>query len=202
MNDNELLARIENLENEVETLKVIIKMLKKDADFSALKKTPEESYDPNEFDIENGILYKYLGKSEEVTIPYGVKIISENAFAGNNIIKKVNFPDTVTEIEEYAFCGCENLVEVNNTENITKIRSNTFYRCIKLEKININNVIKIGNYAFYECESLKRIRCSDNLELIGSNAFKDCKILNVSIPDTCIIEVFALSNCKNVKIRK
>ena len=196
MNDNELLARIENLENEVETLKVIIKMLKKDADFSAIKKTPEESYDPNEFDIEDGVLYEYLGNSEEVTIPYGVKIIGENAFKENQKIKKVNFPDTVTEIDQYVFYNCVSLAEVNNTENITKIGCYSFFNCSKLEKININNVIKIGNGVFWECKSLKRLRISNNTESIGNYAFYGCENLTISVNNACSYEKDSFYGCK------
>ena len=205
MNDNE---KIENLENEIKSLKGIIEILSKDAKFTPGKAqtTPEKPpvevfedvsvkqtkmffeddtidvtpYDPEDFDIEDGLLHEYLGKREEVTIPYGVTIIGNGAFKNNQRIKKVNFPDTVTEVSKQAFCNCKNLVEVNNAKN----------------------VIKIGSTAFYECSSLKRLRFSENIELIGENAFSDCSNLRISVPSTCKCVGWAFYCCKNVVIRE
>ena len=53
----------------------------------------------NEFDIRNGILYKYTGNSEVVVIPDSVHIIHEKAFRHCAVIKSVEVPDSVTSIE-------------------------------------------------------------------------------------------------------
>ncbi|MBD5159252.1 MAG: leucine-rich repeat domain-containing protein [Ruminococcus sp.] len=208
MNENEILARIENLENEVESLKMIVKMLSKDSDFSTVnvpvtpEKQPEESYDPNDFDIENGVLVEYTGKSEEVTIPYGVTIIGNGAFSQNKTIQKVNFPDTVTEIGEKSFYRCSKLVEVNISVNCIKMGSSAFASCHNLEKIDINNIKRIPRFAFDLCRNLKRLIVSENTEIIENFAFRGCENLRISVPETCNYDRCSFSYCKIVEIRE
>ena len=207
MNDNE---KIENLEKEIKSLKGIIDILSKDAKFSPVKAqtTPEnprveisedipeeqamkffeeeiidiftELYDPEEFDIEDGILHEYLGDSEEVTIPYGVIKIGNGAFNNNQKIEKINFPDTLTEIGKRAFAKCTNLAEINN----------------------IKNIKKIDDRAFDNCHILKRLRFSENIKLIGEGAFNWCQNLRISVPETCECNYGAFNRCKSVVIRE
>ena len=187
MKHEEIIARIETIEKELQELKKIVK----ESAQEETERPPEEiaifseEYDPNEFGIEYGILYDYLGNSKEVTIPYGVTKIGTDAFIWNKTIKKVNFPDTVTEIGEYAFYNCENLVEVNNSKNVTKIGECAFHACLKLEKIDVDNVTEVESCAFCKCENIKRLRFSKNIKTIKEWAFYGCKNLNISIPKTC-----------------
>ncbi|MBD5159250.1 MAG: leucine-rich repeat domain-containing protein [Ruminococcus sp.] len=149
MNDNE---RIENLENEVEKLKVIIKMLKKDAGLLPVKAQTTPEKQPEEFNIENGVLCEYLGNSGEVNIPYGVTRIAKNAFREKKTIKKVNCPDTLTEIGNSSFHNCKSLV-VDNFKNVTKIGEKAFYNCKNLH-ISVPATCEIGNDAFYGCKKV------------------------------------------------
>lgn len=246
MNDNE---KIENLEKEIQSLKGIIDILSKDAKFSPVKAatTPErppvevfeeteeiteevidissEEYDPEEFDIEDGLLHEYLGESKEVTIPYGVRKIDNGAFKNNQKVKKINFPETVVEIGTQSFANCNGLVEVNMpqslkiigneafsecinlvTVNISGkniiIGSKAFSECISLKNINIENVQEVYDRAFYSCTSLTRLRFSENTKRIGDAAFRDCINLRISVPETCTWYHWSFDRCKNVVIRE
>ncbi|MDE6502486.1 MAG: leucine-rich repeat domain-containing protein [Ruminococcus sp.] len=163
---------------------------------------PYTSYDPEEFDIENGLLHEYLGESEEVTIPYGVTKIGNCAFQNNRTIKKINLPETVKEIGKKAFSECNNLVEVNISGNDIIIGTEAFSSCCSLEKINIDNIKEIYNRAFRYCSNLKRLRLSENTELIGEGAFSCCNNLRISIPETCKYYAWAFNGCKSVIIRE
>lgn len=53
----------------------------------------------NDFDIRDGILYKYMGDSATVVIPDSVHRIHEKAFRHCAVITSVEVPDSVTSIE-------------------------------------------------------------------------------------------------------
>ena len=53
--------------------------------------------------VADGKLFKYNGKRSELALPDGIREIGEDAFAGNNGIKKVVLPDSVQTIAAGAF---------------------------------------------------------------------------------------------------
>lgn len=149
-----------------------------------------------DFVIVAGILKKYNGESQEVTIPNNVVEIGDDVFSGMEITKiiipnsvkrigkgafkkclglnKIIIPDSVTEINCTAFSNCENLVEVKLSKNLQKIKDWTFSYCYKLRQIDIpDNITFISDYAFYLCKSLKTIVLK-NIKYIGSLAFSGC----------------------------
>lgn len=247
MNDNEKIA---NLEKEIQSLKGIIDILSKGAKFQPVKAqtTPERPpvevfeeeisgkpeeiidifptpYDPEEFDIEDGLLHEYLGESKEVTIPYGVTKIGNGAFKNNHAIKRIIMPDTVVEIGTQAFANCNGIVEVNISGNDVKIGkeafsqcnslikvnifgnnakigTSAFSQCRSLEKIDIDNIKEISGSAFSHCISLKRLRFSEYTEIIGNFAFSGCSNLRISVPETCKYSGFSFNGCKSVVIRE
>lgn len=138
----------------------------------------ELSYRESGFDIDEGILKKYDGSEEFVTIPSVVKKITY-AFSGNRKIKKVIIPDSVKEIGELSFIECYGLKEVIIPDSVTKIGSCAFDDCINLEKIYI----------------------PDSVKRINANAFLNCKNLELSVPKICKCDKTAFSGCKKVNYR-
>ena len=65
----------------------------------------------SDFEIENGVLKKYVGESDAVVIPYGVKSI-ERAFSGCDQVKRVEIPNSVTRIGKHAFSRCASLINM------------------------------------------------------------------------------------------
>ena len=84
------------------------------AEETAPKAEQAKAEDPekDEFVIKFTNLEKYIGNSEHVVVPVGVKRISDNAFEGCETIKKVELPGGVEEIGGYAFHNCKNLEEI------------------------------------------------------------------------------------------
>ena len=74
-----------------------------------------------DFFIENKKLVEYTGNSEIVKIPNGVKVIGEEAFAGETNIKKIVMPNTVRKIEKGAFEVCDMLKSVKFSKKLISI---------------------------------------------------------------------------------
>ena len=100
--------------------------------------------------VGDGVLLAYNGNDNQVTIPHGIKMIS-NAFDICYFIERINVPDSVTYIGNYAF-----------------------YRCDSLSSITIpDSVTHIGDRAFFGCKSLSSITIPDSVAYISENAFED-----------------------------
>lgn len=112
------------------------------------------------------VICKYLGNQSEIIIPEtirGRKVIEigNNAFANNQILRKITIPNSVTKIGHKAFQKCSNL-----------------------ETVIAHNAIKfIGNYAFQGCTAIqtmdfgegipgeKRVAFPNRQVRIGAHAF-------------------------------
>ena len=63
----------------------------------------------SDFEVQNGVLTKYNGTAQNVTIPGDVYSIGDGAFQGNTTIETIAFPNQITSIGIRAFYGCTNL---------------------------------------------------------------------------------------------
>lgn len=96
----------------------------------------------------DGILIKYLGTDSAVTVPNGVKYIS-NAFYYKNGVASVILPSGVTTIGTYAFCKCPNLKSITLPDTITAMNKDAIYECSLLTEIKV----KTGSYAETWCKN-------------------------------------------------
>ena len=136
------------------------------------------------FDGSDIILDKYIGAGGAVTIPAGVKEISNSAFVGCDKITSVTIPDGVTKIRVNAFNGCTSLKSVTIPESVTLILQNAFYNCSSLESVSIpSGVTRIEDHTFYGCASLKSVSIPSGVTVIGISAFEGCASLtDVTLP--------------------
>ena len=176
---------------------------------------PEKAAD---FQINNGVLKKYSGSDEVLSIPEGVREIGGSACYKNENLKKIIIPSDVKKINcDYYYDGsfrdCPKLSEVIIAEGVTDIGSGTFANCEKLhsvslpisllsiservfsncthlENIKIPPYIKfIGNEAFYNCRSLKEIEIPFGVISLGNRTFGDCKKLTSLFIPSSITEI-------------
>nr|WP_319490022.1 leucine-rich repeat domain-containing protein [uncultured Caproiciproducens sp.] len=171
-----------------------------------------------DFMITNGVLTKYYGSKNCVTIPSTVKSIGEEAFnectdmieiiIPNSVtaigryafeqcsgLKKVTIPNSVTSIGNYAFDQCTSLKSVTLSNNLKSIGIKTFNGCTSLTKITIpDNVTSIEKYAFEECTSLKSATISSSVKSIGLDAFDGCDDLTISGYQNTPIQTYAKKN--------
>ncbi len=104
-----------------------------------------------EFYVDNGVLWDF--KDEEyhtrITIPHGIRVIGEAAFADNEHLYHVVIPETVERIERDAFLNCSLL------------------SCVLIP----DSVKYIGPYAFADCRELRSIYIPESVTEIDPSAF-------------------------------
>ncbi|MGL5548339.1 MAG: leucine-rich repeat domain-containing protein [Culicoidibacterales bacterium] len=101
-----------------------------------------------DFEIFQGRITKYLGNSQEVTIPDGISYIGEWAFSHKNLTK-VTIPASVHEFGEGAFAS-NNLTEVILPPKTWEISESAF-ASNPLVKVVLPNGTRVGDWAF-DCE--------------------------------------------------
>ena len=156
-------------------------------DEPAVLEPPCEPVSPiTDFEIENGVLKKYLGKSETVVIPEGVVTsIGNDAFWECKSPTSIYIPNGVTSIGNSAFSNCTSLISIHVPDSVISIGNRAFSRCESLESIYIpNSVTSIGDWAFVSCTSLISIHIPDSVTSIGNSTFLECDSLkSIHIPD-------------------
>ena len=152
---------------------------------------PEPPCEPvspiTDFEIENGVLKKYLGNSETVVIPEGVVTsIGDKAFQFFTFLKSIYIPYGVTSIGNYAFSCCDSIKLIHIPDSITSIGDKAFENCKSLTSVYIpNGITSIGKMAFCGCEKLITIHIPDNIANIGQETFCGCSSLTtIHIPDS------------------
>lgn len=145
----------------------------------------------------------------EISVPNGVKIIT-NAFSNSDNLIKITLPESVDIIEAKAFYKCTNLISIEMPkemisigeqafyecaslrsiiipDGITTIESKTFTECTSLQNIYLPSTLQNIEYqAFYSCKSLGEIQLNEGLQRIGDQAFYECGLKILYIPKTVI----------------
>lgn len=137
-----------------------------------------------------------------VTIPSGITIIGNHAFASSGL-SSVTIPGTVSTINPHTFEACTNLNEVTLSENVTSIGEDAFNGCSDLEKIHFpKTVTGIDSRAFAGCTKLKSVALPEGYSPIKTGTFSNCaNLTSVYIPGNVrAIEVNAFSGCSKLKI--
>ena len=150
------------------------------------------------FKIEDGIIEKYYGDAEEISLPTGVVCIGKDAFAGCINLKQIILPEGLKIIEEGAFRGCVNLKSVIIPAGVKSIGALAFDSCRMLKEIKINEgVEEIGDQAFGSCAMLKKVSLPLSLKKIGGDIFYGYYTCEVHLKD--INQIFEIENGSELK---
>lgn len=84
------------------------------------------------------MLTKYTGDGGDVTIPYGVTSIGNDAFYGCSGLTSITIPNCVMSIGNYAFGNCSNLTSITIPTNVASIGDEAFRFCGSLTAINVS----------------------------------------------------------------
>lgn len=151
-------------------------------------------------------LISYFGTDSEFSVPLGVEIIGEEAFAENSLLTEIKLPSSLQTIEDKAFQYCLKLYRVTIPENVTSIGMDSFYGCESLCEVRIDakiksipiaafmgcnieklilpdELIEIANYAFHSNEGLRVLKLPDSIKKIGYSSFAFCNLNSITLSD-------------------
>ena len=97
-----------------------------------------------------------MRKNTTYTVPSGVKVIDEYAFAGANI-KNVTISSKVSRIGKNAFENCKSLKKVQGEFNTSELPENMFYDCTKLNYFVIPDLSLIHIYVSVHKPAFEKI---------------------------------------------
>ena len=165
----------------------------------------------DDFEIENGVLKKYIGKNKVVNIPKSINRIGDKAFISSEI-EAVNIPNTVTEIGESSFWNCSKITSISIPDSVKKIGNNAFACCDNLKNVSIpNDIESIGNGTFSRCRNLQGT-IESHILFLGNHlnpyliayklTSKELEYYDVTINRNCRFihsDAFSDSKIKNIK---
>lgn len=112
------------------------------------------------FIVEDGVLVRFCGSEDVISIPDGIVAIGARAFLGNSTLTAVTIPDSVTRIGDYAFANCTELSKVTLPIRLVEIGREAFRGCAQIPAIHIpRTLVTIGEGAFASCLSVVTITC-------------------------------------------
>ena len=147
-------------------------------------------------------LISYFGKDSKFSIPQGVEIIGERAFAERHNLVDIIFPESLCSIQNEAFMCCTRLRKIDSPVNVTTIGTRCFYGCESLSEVlslgsiyiikeetfmgcNIStltlpkSLVEIQKNAFNSNYNLKRVILPDSVKRIGDSCFAYCGINSI-----------------------
>ena len=141
-------------------------------------------FSSQKFEIKNGVLVKYNGKDETVTIPAGVTSIGYGVFMENKRLKSVIIPEGVKDIGNSAFLR-SGLESVTLPKSLRVIETHGFGGCFSLKAVTLpDGLTTLKKYAFHYCSSLTSLRIPTSVTTLEDDAFLDCTALKtVAMPD-------------------
>lgn len=108
--------------------------------------------------------------------------IGESAFANQNHITNIVFPDSLLTIGNNAFANCYNLKSAAGIY-VQNIGDEAFANCISLESCFYLNAVEIGSRAFINCNVFNEFRIYKQVTRIGDGAFIGCNNIEFSSYD-------------------
>ena len=114
------------------------------------------------FEMDGTTLVKYTGAAKTVSVSDTVKVIGEEAFAGNEYVTEITLPDGLEEISYRAFADCTSLEKIVLKDEVISISSGAFSNCSSLKEIYFGaNLKELGYGVFAGCDSLVKINLSE-----------------------------------------
>lgn len=111
----------------------------------------------------------------ETILDLPITSVEEAAFAGNQIMKKMNFRKNVRQIKPRLFKDCKMLEGFQLAKTTKEIGEEAFAGCESLSAaVMKNGVKKIGPKAFAGCTNLRSVKIGPNVSEISDDAFEGC----------------------------
>lgn len=166
----------------------------------------------NDFVIENGNLFGYLGNDTEVVVPEGVTEIHYDAFHGNKYLTRVVLPNSINIIHIHAFEDCTGLQQILLPEKPVAIHPTAFQGCQGLADEHGFVVVRDRLYDYFGTDSVVVI--PEGVRDIGMVFYGNTNIASVVLPKSLachdsmlndhtdrrtILEIAAFRKCVNLE---
>ncbi len=165
---------------------------------------PEDAFwNSNEqIDIENGKVY--VIKLKNIILPDGTTKIGESAFAYAVHLEKINLPATIKEIGRFCFSDCyalsSNPLVMPTAMETTSERC--FMNCRSLREVVLPPSIReIGKEAFSDAK-ITSVNFPESLEIIKGWAFHGCRLTEVTLPFSCLLDSDGCQFSNNIELKK
>jgi len=101
--------------------------------------------------------------------------IGDSAFAGDQILLYLQFPNADIKLGKRFCSGCTSLLTVDLADSITSLPVGAFEECNNLSVINGSSALtEIGSQALASCSALSHFEIPDSLTYLGDEAFRGC----------------------------
>ena len=144
-------------------------------------------------------------KLTEVTIPHGIRVIGEEAFADSTDLKKVYLGGSVNVIGERAFANT-GLIKMDIPGCVRSIGAEAFLNCDKLYNIVIEEGVEEWSLNVGVGFGSGSVRMEEGVESIGDRAFYGCKNLTKMVVPASVTTIgteaigYTLSGKQNYQI--
>ena len=121
---------------------------------------------------------------KSVSLPTGVKVIGEAAFAGCRQLTTIIWPVAVDSIGEYAFAGCESLKEVILPASVKVVGTGAFMRCSSLSSFTVasgSSLKRVDATALMDCPSLQTIALGNTVTILGERSLAGTGFANLDL---------------------
>ena len=147
----------------------------------------------SDFVVYNGILIKYLGKTDCVNLPEGIVTIGKSKFTkgeenellwsydiwncAKTLPTQIVLSSTVKNIDSNAFAGLP-LKEFVMPNTVTTVGHSVFSHCLNLSKVMLSSSINmIEAHTFCNCQNLMEVVFPRSIKEVKSHAFIGCNNL-------------------------
>ena len=132
-------------------------------------------------------------------------LITRNAFAGCEDLKRLTFLGSVANVEDSAFRNCSRLEKAVLPDSVTTLGDYAFYGCANLKsdesEVFPASLVSIGSYAFSGCsDGLFDIVLPEGLVSIGGYAFQSCRAVTNVVVSSMVknIDQCAFESCTSL----
>ena len=119
-----------------------------------------------------------------VTLPAGLTVIGQAAFAGCSRLSTLNMPSTLDSIADFAFAGCTSLTAVELPASVQVVGYGAFMRCSSLTSFKVassSRLRKLDATALMDCPALTTIKLGSTVTSLGERALAGTGIRNLDL---------------------
>jgi uncharacterized repeat protein (TIGR02543 family) len=150
------------------------------------------------------------GRTGTYSIPTGVTVIADYAFAGCTELTGINLPSGLSRLGFFSFYDCESLSAITLPASVVQIGAGSFSACISMKRISVDSANPIyssrdgvlfdksgATLLQYPCGTAGGYVVPEGVARIGSNSFSwSLELTSVEMPESLtVIDNFAFFGC-------